>query len=58
MPNLYFSMPLGERLSLGLGVNAPFGLMTEYDADWVGRFQGIKSELTTININPSVCLQG
>ncbi len=54
VPNLYFSMPLGERWFIGLGVNAPFGLVTEYDADWVGRFQGIKSDLKTININPTV----
>jgi long-chain fatty acid transport protein len=54
VPNLYFSMPLNERWFLGLGVNAPFGLVTEYDADWVGRFQGIKSDLRTININPTV----
>ena len=47
-------MPLGERWFIGLGVNAPFGLVTEYDADWVGRFQGIKSDLKTININPTV----
>ena len=54
VPNLYFTMPVGERLSLGLGVNVPFGLTTEYEDNWVGRFQGIKSELTTININPSI----
>ncbi len=54
VPNLYFAMPYGERLHLGLGINVPFGLTTEYDANWVGRFQGVKSELTSININPSV----
>jgi long-chain fatty acid transport protein len=54
VPNLYFTMPVGERLSLGVGVNVPFGLTTEYEDNWVGRFQGIKSELTTININPSI----
>lgn len=54
VPNAYFAIPLGERLHLGLGVSVPFGLATKYDADWVGRFQGIKSELTTININPSL----
>jgi long-chain fatty acid transport protein len=32
----------------------PFGLKTEYDSNWIGRFQGIKSEVQTININPSV----
>jgi long-chain fatty acid transport protein len=54
VPNLYFAMPVGERLSVGVGVNVPFGLTTEYDANWIGRFQGIKSELVTTNINPSI----
>jgi long-chain fatty acid transport protein len=54
VPNLYLVKPFGERLRFGLGVNAPFGLATEYDSNWIGRFQGIKSELTTVNINPSV----
>ncbi len=54
VPNLYLMMPAGPKWTLGLGVNAPFALATEYDADWVGRFQGVKSEITTININPSV----
>jgi long-chain fatty acid transport protein len=35
-------------------VNVPFGLTTEYDDDWLGRFQGIKSELMSVNINPSI----
>lgn len=57
VPNFYFSMPFNDRVSFGVGVNVPFGLATEYDDDWVGRFQGIKSELTTINLNPSVSLK-
>ncbi len=54
IPNVYFSMPLGDQLTFGIGLNAPFGLVTEYDSDWVGRFQGIKSELATINVNPTL----
>lgn len=54
MPNLYFAMPIGDRLNFGIGINAPFGLVTEYDDNWIGRFQGIKSELTTYNINPAL----
>jgi len=52
--NFYATAPLGDRFSIGFGVNTPFGLKTEYDDTWVGRFQGIKSDLTTINYNPSV----
>jgi long-chain fatty acid transport protein len=54
VPSLYFSMPIGERLAAGIGVSAPFGLVTEYDDDWLGRYQGIKSELVTVNVNPSI----
>lgn len=54
VPNAYFSMPVGDRIHVGLGVNVPFGLTTEYDENWVGRFQGIKSEVLAMNINPSV----
>ena len=35
-------------------VNVPFGLITEYDDDFIGRFQGIKSDVKTININPAL----
>ena len=54
VPNAYFSLPIGESLVLGVGVNAPFGLVTEYDSNLVGRFQGSKSDLKTYNINPTV----
>jgi long-chain fatty acid transport protein len=54
VPNLYLSWQLNESLWLGIGVNAPFGLNTEYETGWVGRYQALNSELTTININPSI----
>jgi long-chain fatty acid transport protein len=53
-PNLYYVMPLGERMRFGLGISAPFGLVTEYDPNWAGRFHAVKSDLQTININPSL----
>ena len=54
VPNAYFVMPIGEKFNFGVGVNAPFGLKTEYDENWAGRFQGIKSDIKTINVNPSL----
>jgi long-chain fatty acid transport protein len=54
VPNFYISAPVNDRWTVGLGINAPFGLKTEYDNNWVGRYQGIKSELTSINVNPAV----
>lgn len=57
VPNFYLVTPLNDQVKFGLGVNAPFGLKTEYDKDWIGRFQGIKSEVKTININPSLAFK-
>jgi long-chain fatty acid transport protein len=54
VPSFYYSHEVDERLRLGLGIGAPFGLSTEYDNNWVGRYHAIKSEVSTININPSV----
>jgi long-chain fatty acid transport protein len=54
VPNLYITYPVNRQITLGLGVNAPFGLVTEYDGDWIGRFQAIKSDIKTINVNPAV----
>lgn len=55
IPNAYLSWELlADKVWLGIGVNAPFGLKTEYDEDWVGRFHAIKSDVKTININPSI----
>lgn len=54
VPNAYFAMELNPQTRVGLGINAPFGLQTKYDADWIGRFQAIKSKLQTVNLNPSI----
>lgn len=54
VPNLYITAPLGNGLFAGLGINVPFGLSTEYDEDWKGRYHAIESEVTTVNFNPSL----
>jgi len=54
VPNVYFVMPINEAWSAGVGLNGPWGLVTEYDAGWIGRFQAIKSSIKTMNLNPAV----
>jgi long-chain fatty acid transport protein len=53
VPNFYYTRKLSDRFVIGLGINAPFGLATEYDDDWVGRYHAIESDLLSVNINPS-----
>lgn len=55
VPNAYFSAQLAPNWFLGFGVSAPFGLSTEYEnGNWIGRYQALKSEITTVNYNPSI----
>ena len=54
VPSTYYAFRATQRLHMGVGLNAPFGLSTEYDPGWIGRTQAIKSEVKTINLNPSI----
>ncbi|MDB5805774.1 MAG: rane protein involved in aromatic hydrocarbon degradation [Betaproteobacteria bacterium] len=54
VPALFLSAQVAPQWTIGLGVNAPFGQKTDYSPDWIGRFQALKSEIKTINVNPTV----
>ncbi len=54
VPNLYITHALDNDWFVGLGINAPFGLVTEYDDEWVGRYHGVTSGIMTVNINPAI----
>jgi long-chain fatty acid transport protein len=57
VPNGYFSWQGGSKWWVGLGVNAPFGLKTDWATDFMGRFKAVTSEVQTININPTVAVK-
>jgi long-chain fatty acid transport protein len=57
VPNFYYKRDLTDTIKFGLGVNSPFGLKTEYDPTWMGRFHAIKSEVKTVNINPAIAFK-
>jgi long-chain fatty acid transport protein len=54
IPAVYLAVPIDKQWAFGLGVNVPFGLKTNYDSDWLGRFQAIESKVETINVNPAL----
>ncbi|MFV5213012.1 OmpP1/FadL family transporter [Azonexus caeni] len=54
LPNAYMSWALNKDVYLGVGLGAPFGLMTEYDKNWLGAAHSIKFDIKTYNINPSI----
>jgi long-chain fatty acid transport protein len=51
IPALYYTHPITKDFSVGAGVDAPFGLATEYDSTWAGRYHAIRSDIKTINYN-------
>lgn len=57
IPNFYYVQDFAEKYKFGLGINAPFGLGTEYSDGWKGRYTSTKSELKSININPSLAFR-
>lgn len=57
LPAVYAAIPVNAWMTGGIGINAPFGLKTEYDDDWMGRFQAIKSDVKTTNFNVALAFK-
>lgn len=51
MPSFFGQVNVNDKLSVGLGVYAPFGLKTQYDSNWFAADTAILSELEVIDIN-------
>ena len=54
IPNFYYSYRLNDRTVAGFGATVPFGVATEYQDNWVGRYHAIRSEIETVNLNPAI----
>jgi long-chain fatty acid transport protein len=54
LPNFHYVRPINERMNFGFSVAAPFGVAHDFKPSWVGRFQGLKSEITNLDFNPSL----
>ncbi|HET7437470.1 MAG TPA: outer membrane protein transport protein [Thermoanaerobaculia bacterium] len=56
-PNAYAVIPFGSNLSFGLGVFSGFGLRTDWQDPWVGRFSSRDADLKTLSVNPVIAWQ-
>ncbi len=55
IPSGYVGYQVGQsRLWLGLGLSAPFGLKVVYNDGFFGRYDSLRSDLKTYNIQPTV----
>ncbi|WP_421683833.1 TonB-dependent receptor [Stutzerimonas urumqiensis] len=54
VPMGYWVKPLDEKVTFGLGVYVPFGLVTDYESGFQGRYEGDYSEVRVITIQPTL----
>jgi long-chain fatty acid transport protein len=54
LANFYVTYEITPKLWAGFGVSTPFGLKTQYESTFIGRFQSQKVDLKTYDFNPSV----
>lgn len=54
IPNFFYANPITDSITIGFATSALYGLATEYDRNWIGRYHAVKSELTTFVVNPTV----
>lgn len=54
LPATYGFFDLHPDFKAAIAINVPFGLETDYEADWVGRYHALNSKMLTVDVNPAV----
>ena len=57
IPNMYAIMPIGDNITVGVGVFAAFGLRTDWADPWAGRYVSKDADLKTTSVNPTIAWQ-
>lgn len=57
IPNMYAVVPIGNNLSVGIGVYAAFGLRSDWEDPWAGRYISKDADLKTTSVNPAIAWQ-
>ncbi len=52
--DLQEALALAENVKLGVGVNLPYGVETDYRDGWIGRYHALHSKVVAVNVNPAV----
>jgi len=54
VPMGYYVQPIDDKWAVGVGVYVPFGLITDYEGGFAGRYHGDYSEVRVITVQPTV----
>jgi len=49
VPALAFATKVNDRVNVGIALDVPFGFQTEYDRNWIGRYDAIKTKLQSFD---------
>lgn len=56
-PHVYSTYQMNDSIWLGMGIYSRFGLGTEFEEDWPGRYNSYKAVIQSLNFNPDVALK-
>ena len=54
VPMGYYVKPIDDKWTFGLGMYVPFGLITDYESGFQGRYYGDRSEVRVITLQPTI----
>lgn len=50
----FYVKPIDEHWAFGVGMYAPFGLVTDYESSFAGRYAGKESKVQVLTLQPTV----
>ena len=56
-PNAYAIVPIGSNFTFGVGVMTPYGLRTNWEDPWAGRFASRDANIKVVSVQPSIAWQ-
>lgn len=56
-PHFYTTYQINNHIWAGLAVFSPFGLGTEFDSKWSGKYNNYRAVIETVTINPNLAVK-
>ncbi|MDD4648917.1 MAG: OmpP1/FadL family transporter [Desulfoplanes sp.] len=53
-PNAFLTWQANDKIWFGLGAFTRYGLASEYDSDWIGKYAEYYASVSTYSINPTI----
>ena len=54
VPHVYAALPFADKFGVSMSVNVPYGLTTEWQSDWPGKYYAVYTELRCLFLSPAL----